>query len=668
MADSGIEIMDAGLPAGTWGKRLVGAVGLVAGVVLFALVLLVAHSNVERDKAQQRERHSYNILLLVRALDSSISRSEAELGRYVINGERGTGTLYYDAWKQAGRQLNRLAQLTADNPPQAERVKALKDAFDKRGKELAAPATRAFYKQGWAALSLFDKAGHSATIKDMAKIIGLIEDSELQRLDVRADSAAAQTNSSNRLSKLLSGMGLLIGVSALLLGWLAFSALQQRRSARRIATIEAERAMHLERAVAERTSELIAVNARLREEGVTRAAAEARLRQVQKIDAVGQLTGGIAHDFNNMLSVVVGALDLARRRLNRETAEVADQIDKAMEGASRAATLTKQLLSFARHEPLLPEYVHPGRRIAGMSNLLDRTLGERVTLITQGLDGDWLIWVDPSQLENAIVNLAVNARDAMEGDGLLTIAAEQVALEVGSIGSLPAGEYVRISVSDTGCGMDAETRERASEPFFTTKPVGKGTGLGLAQVFGFVRQSGGELVIESEPGKGCEIALYIPRRANEMLTIRDIKPSVRAEVVRETSSLSILVVEDDPRVRAATVAALRELGHTPRACSSGAEALAELERDSDVALVISDVVMPGMSGPQLVEQILQRYPAPAILFVTGYAGEAGSGESFSSREILRKPFTINALANGIAAALDRHAGAGRDVGTVLPVS
>jgi signal transduction histidine kinase/ActR/RegA family two-component response regulator len=488
-------------------------------------------------------------------------------------------------------------------------------------------------------------------INEITRRLSEIEDNEREILDRRADRAENRANIADRLSKLLSGMGVLIGVSALLLGWLAFDAFQQRLIARRAAEDEANRADNLEAAVAERTGELSAVNEKLRKEAETRAAAEAQLRQIQKLEAVGQLTGGIAHDFNNMLAVVVGALDLAKRKLGKAS-DVGRHIDNAMEGANRAAHLTQRLLTFARQEPLSAKPVKPGALIANMSDLMDRTLGEQVIVKTNGLDGDWSVLADPHQLESAIVNLAVNSRDAMNGEGTLTIEALQMVLGDGEIGSLRAGEYVRISVTDRGEGMDAEVLERAFEPFFTTKPVGRGTGLGLSQVFGFVRQSSGEIAIQSVVGDGTTVAFYLPRHIERA----DRRPGLAAvpEIAGDDiPALSILVVEDDPRVRAATVAALVELGHRPLAFGSGEEALAHLDEDDHFQLIISDVVMPGIKGPELVTRVLRRFPEIAVLFVTGYAGEAGEAEGFADHELLRKPFTINALKGAIGAAMQR---------------
>jgi signal transduction histidine kinase len=286
---------------------------------------------------------------------------------------------------------------------------------------------------------------------------------------------------SNFLAALLSMLGIVLVVVGIVLGALAVRAVQARREAGRRAAREAGRAQSLEHAVAERTRELSRANERLRDEAATRVKAEAQLRQSQKMEAVGQLTGGIAHDFNNMLAVVIGGLDLARRRTTAEMSELARHLDNALDGANRAAALTKRLLAFARAGSLQPEGVDTGRLIAGMSDLIDRTLGERIDVTTDLAADGWPVWCDPNQLENAILNLAVNARDAMPQGGRLTIATANVVLDENEVGAAKAGEYVRIDVRDSGVGMSQDVLERVFEPFFTTKPVARGPGSASAR-------------------------------------------------------------------------------------------------------------------------------------------------------------------------------------------
>jgi CheY-like chemotaxis protein/two-component sensor histidine kinase len=370
------------------------------------------------------------------------------------------------------------------------------------------------------------------------------------------------------------------------------------------------------------------------------------------MEAVGQLTGGIAHDFNNMLAVVVGGIDLALRRLNGPRREVMMHLNNAMEGATRAAALTRRLLSFARSEPLLPESVDTGELIRGMSDLLDRTLGERIRIELDVAVDAWPTYVDPHQLENAIVNLAVNARDAMEGEGHMRIATENVTLGPNQVGDIRGGDYVKISVTDTGCGMAPQVIERAFEPFFTTKPVGKGTGLGLSQIFGFAHQSGGEVGIESQVGRGTTVSIYLPR-TDAAATVRLHPAAQRTEAADlHVAGARILLVEDDPRVRTATVGALEDLDYDPVACSSGAEAIA-LFNAQMFDLVITDVIMPEMTGPELIRHLKATSTHEfAVLFVTGYVGE-GESDDLRSHELLRKPFTVGALASAVAAALAR---------------
>ena len=629
-------------------KLLGGAVALAAALLLAALLFLVQQSNHARDAALVRKQHSYDIVVLTGQIGGAFGQAEAALGRYVINGDRDTGTVYYDQWRRVGSMLDDLGDLVHDDPRQAARLTHLRALYQKRGEELGPPAQLASLKKGWSAISLFAVAGKSPTLKDIDATLQAIAGAESSLLDKRSSFADDQTDRSNNLAHLLSLVGVMLALSVIALGWLVMTALAERRVARETAEIETDRAHMLEQAVADRTAELRDANLRLIEEGQTRAAAETKLRQLQKMEAVGQLTGGIAHDFNNMLAVVLGGLEMAKRRVEEQAQEASRHIDSALEGANRAAALTRRLLSFARAEPLLPGAIRSGQLLHDMRDLLDRTIGERIAVEIESDPDVWPVWVDAYQLENAILNLAVNARDAMDGEGKLAMRAANVTLADGEVGALPAGDYVRISVTDTGTGMTAETLERVFEPFFTTKPVGQGTGLGLSQISGFARQSGGDVAIQSALGDGTTVSIYLPRRDGEA---QAAQPAAVAAAPKASADVgTILVVEDDPRVRAATGTALTELGYPAILCGSGPEAIDQLQERDDIGLVITDVVMPGMTGPELAGQIRAQHPEVGLLFVTGYVGEAGEAESFKGSEVLRKPFTLRALADALHAA------------------
>lgn len=636
---------------------LVGA--LVAASLVVFLIMQASAANRQRDHALELERHSYDVMLVTRTVGTSMAQAEASLGRFATSADRSMGTGYYNAWTDAGAQLTQLESLVGKDPTEVQLVRQLRDLYNARGEELGLTAQRAYYKQGWPALMLFNNAGHSKLIGQISKTLDAIQEHESDKLQNRFDQSDAAASESNHVVKLLSLTGLLLVAGGMVLAWLAWLALVTQRRAQRETEEAEDRNVWLEQAVAERTRELSESNALLNREMAEREAAEARLRQMQKMEAVGQLTGGIAHDFNNMLAVVVGGLDLARRRLQSEADEVGRHIDNAMEGANRAAALTRRLLGFARAEPLLPEAVDPARLIDGMSDLIDRTLGERVMVTTRLAAGAWPIWVDPLQLENAILNLAVNARDAMNGAGRLEIAVDNVTLADGQVGEAKAGDHVRVAVTDTGCGMTPGVIERVFEPFFTTKEVGKGTGLGMSQIFGFVRQSGGDIAIRSAPGEGTTVSLYLPRGQKVApsdainmapLQLRQI-PS--EPIPTALTGEPVLIVEDDPRVRIATTSAIAELGYRPLACASGEEALALLEGHDDIHLMITDVVMPGMTGPELGAQVRTRFPQVGILYVTGYAGEAGEGGELEGEAVLRKPFTVAALERAVGDALHR---------------
>jgi PAS domain S-box-containing protein len=392
----------------------------------------------------------------------------------------------------------------------------------------------------------------------------------------------------------------------------------------------------LERAVADRTGQLMAV--------------EERLRQAQKMEAVGQLTGGIAHDFNNMLAVVIGALDLLERRIAQGRTDVERYIDAARDGATRAAALTQRLLSFSRQAPLAPVPVDCNALVEGMLELLKRTLGEAVRIETQLTDAVWYAVTDPSQLENAVLNLAVNARDAMPTGGKLTIHTGNTTLDKATAEpiNIATGDYVCIAVTDTGSGMSEEVAARAFDPFFTTKSVGKGTGLGLSQVFGFVGQLGGHVGLETAPGKGTTVRLLIPRYTGDAVP----EPKARADgsEARGFAHETVLVVEDEDRVRNYSVEALRELGYSVIHAADGPAALAMIDGGQRADLLFTDVVMPEMNGRELAREATARLPGLRVLYTSGYTRDAEDA-SFGGA-VLPKPFDVATLAARVRAMLD----------------
>jgi signal transduction histidine kinase len=638
-----------------WRRGGAAAAGLVAALVLFAMIVLVKLTNDARERALGAERHAYDVALVVRNVSSNVSRAEAALARFVLDeDQKGSGSIYASNWQLAGYQINQLEKLVRGSPEQQRRVAELQQLYHTRAGELALAARAALSGEGQEGISYFYSAAKTGTGKKLDDTLEAITRAERLALRERIQQSQFFSSEADRFTDYLSWLGVVVGLGAIFLGVVAVQALRQNAAARRQFENEAERAELLELAVRDRTQELWEANQALKAEAIERQAAEAQLRQVQKMEAVGQLTGGIAHDFNNMLAVVVGGIDLAQRRLNGPRREVLMHLRNAMEGATRAAALTRRLLSFARSEPLLPERVDSRDLIAGMSDLLDRTLGERIRVEVDLSPDTWPTYVDPHQLENAIVNLSVNARDAMEGQGLMRIATSNVRLAANEVGDIRAGEYVQISVTDTGCGMPPEVKERAFEPFFTTKPVGKGTGLGLSQIFGFAHQSGGEVGIESEVGRGTTVSIYLPR--TEVAAPVRIHPAVQRSEAEDAhvAGARILLVEDDPRVRTATVDALEDLDYEPVACGSGAEAI-ELFKTNEFDLVITDVIMPEMTGPELIRHLKSTQDREfAVLFVTGYVGE-GESDDLRGHVLLRNPFTVGALASSVAAALARDA-------------
>jgi len=382
-------------------------------------------------------------------------------------------------------------------------------------------------------------------------------------------------------------------------------------------------------------------------------ATEEALLQSQKMEAVGQLTGGIAHDFNNLLTGIVGSLDLLQTRLNQgRTDNVARYINAAMTSANRAAALTHRLLAFARRQPLIPKSVDVNQLVVSLEDLLRRTIGETIDLQIVAAADLWSTLCDPNQLESALLNLAINARDAMPDGGRLTIATSNARLDsvTADTPALSPGDYVCITVADTGVGMSAEVAARAFDPFFTTKPIGQGTGLGLSMIYGFARQSNGHVTIDSKIGQGTTVRLYLPRHRGD---IDASQASAARTAEHAATGETVLVIEDEPVVRGVVLEMLAEQGYRTLEAVDGPSGLKILRSDQRVDLLVTDVGLPGMNGRQVADQARESRSDLKILFITGYAESVAMADGFlqPGMEMITKPFDLDHLAQRIRAMI-----------------
>jgi len=596
----------------------------LAGMVLGSLWLARVLSNGARDTANALE-YGRTINFAAAAL------RDAEIGQrgYLLTGNRAYLEPYEKARDTVATSLDDMARIAE---PRARRIAAkIKPLAAQKMAELALT------------IDLADKGRRDEAMaivqtnmgKQLADQFLPLLDSE--RVFVREANLARAHEGERASQRLLFGliMGLAIIVTMALV-WLRN--VRSQYANLDMARGEAENAL-----------------AGLKAETDARETTEAQLRQLQKMESIGQLTGGIAHDFNNMLAVVMGSLELAQRRLTNDPEKVVKHLENAREGASRAASLTARLLAFSRQQPLAPKPVETGKLIDGMCEMMNRTLGDSIRVQCVHAAGLWRCYADPGEIENVILNLAVNARDAMMPDGgKLTIDSSNAHIDDnyarGHVDVEP-GQYVLICVTDTGTGMTQEVIERAFDPFFTTKGVGKGTGLGLSQVFGFAKQSGGHVAIYSEVGEGTTVKLYLPRFLGtgnaETTTFDDTTPEGRPGEV-------ILVVEDEQRVRHFAVDVLRELGYTAISAEGPAEALRAIDEQPEITMLFTDIVMPDMNGRKLADMARAARPDLKILFTTGYTRNAvvHNGMLDIGVAFLPKPYNIGDLARKVREVLD----------------
>ena len=610
------------------------AASIIGFVALVATVLIALWLYAGQQTAFGWVRHTLEVENRLTSVQSELQEAETSQRGYLLTGRPEFLEPYNRAVSRIGTEIDALGVQVSDNPPQVAATTRLRSLVDQRIELLQ--QNLSFYQPDQVLQSrVAPRMLEGKVIMDQARrLIADMRAQEDRLLQARRESVRAQ------------GAAVTTALILTVLVILALGVASYLDSSRR-----------LREAIASGAA-LAAALARAEAEGVSRLRAEQQMRQMQRLESIGQLTGGIAHDFNNMLAIIIGSLELAKRRVTgKQIARAVDCIDNAAEGARRAAQLTARLLAFSRQQPLAPRPLDANKLVGGMSELLRRTIGEQLHVETVLAGGLWPTFADPGQLENAVLNLAVNARDAMPDGGRLTIETANAYLDddyAAEHAEVTAGQYILISVTDSGMGMPRQVSDRAFDPFFTTKGPGRGTGLGLSQVFGFVKQSGGHVKLYSEPGTGTTVKLYLPRyRGSEAVADQPGAPAP-SEPPRARGEEVVLVVEDDERVRHMSADCLRELGYTVVQAADAAQALALITLQPKLDLLFTDVIMPEMNGKRLADEALALKPSLRVLFTTGYTRNAivHNGVLDANVAFLPKPYTLDQLAIGVRRVLD----------------
>lgn len=590
-------------------------VAIISG---FGLLLLAAISavvlTVSAGRAEQATRRSMEVRQALTELFSTVQDAETGQRGYLLTNNAS----YLEPYERARIRIPTLAaQLqtqVADDPAQVQRVQSLSLLLAAKLKELE--ETISTQRQGDAenVRALLSTDLGQSIMREIRQVSAQIDQAEAARLEDRRQVARDQRS---LLVAVIVLAVLAAGVLAILIG-------------------------QAERRYRETLGEQ---NRALANEMHERERAETMLRQAQKMEALGQLTGGVAHDFNNMLAIIVGNLDILLRRLPAEDTRLRSLAENSLAGANRAAALTQRLLAFSRLQPLDPKPTDVNKCIAEMSEMLRRALGEHIGVETVLGGGLWRAFVDAPQLESAILNLAVNARDAMAEGGRLTIETSNAALDQAYAAEhidVEPGQYVLVAITDTGSGMPPGVIEKAFDPFFTTKQVGQGTGLGLSQVHGFLKQSRGHVKIYSEVGVGTTVKLYLPRDVSKGAVQAPIRGGESGPIAE---GHVVLVVEDDPGVRTFVVSAAREIGFVVHEADSAAVALERLAEHVDIKILLTDVVMPVTDGRRLVDAALKARPDLRVIYMTGYTRNAivHNGMLDAGTRLLSKPFTLQQL-------------------------
>jgi signal transduction histidine kinase/CheY-like chemotaxis protein len=605
---------------------------LFATAVLAALMLAVAFWLGARNKSDDAwVVHSLSVRDQLTRVLSLVQSAETGQRGYLLTGRDDYLKPYAMATEQLAPILDRLTDLTSDNPQQQTAIAELRRLIKEKLDELRSTLDESKAGHAAAALAIVNNDSGYRLMLQIRQQITSMQGVEDDLLASRQSGAAR------------SGMLLQAGVAVAFLLIVILGVLIARFTRQSFAALGAAR------------DRLVASNTQLLEQISRREQVESQLRQSQKMEALGQLTGGIAHDFNNMLGVIMGAQDLIQRRIAKGDFGIQRFVEAAANAAERAATLTQRLLAFARQQPLAPQPIDANKMIASMSDLLHSTLGEHVQIETVTTGGLWTINADAQQLESAVLNIAINARDAMPDGGKLTIETANTFLDDAYCRQNPEiepGQFVLLAVTDTGAGMSPDVAARVFDPFFTTKAVGKGTGLGLSQVYGFVKQSRGHIKIYSEIGVGTTVKIYLPRLTG---IVTEAKAAAAGPLRTGDRSEIILVVEDDTLMRRLTAEALHELGYTVFDSENAANALAILDREPGVSLLFTDVVMPDINGKKLADEALRRRPGLKVLFTTGYTANAvvHGGVLDAGVNFISKPFTLDQLAAKVRTALDQ---------------
>jgi signal transduction histidine kinase len=617
-------------------SRLVTLVGfgLLAAAALAVIIGLIR----SRD-ADMRVLHTLDVQATAQTLLIAVRDAESAVRGFLLSEDVEDLDRFQPSLEHVQENLNSLASLTTDNAIQQDRIANLNTLILAKRDQLEKCLKLAKDGKREAALAVINSPADRKLLDDIRVEVASILNTEQQLLKERQAAAAQQRY------VLAALIGLALLTATILASVLAVSSRNALKG-------------------------LIDLNAELDAESKLRHDAEDTLRQAHKMEAVGQLTGGIAHDFNNLLTIIIGNLDNMKRQIAQAanpgtvselSAKLSKSVDAALQGARNASQLTQRLLAFSRRQALEPQRLDVNRLVSGMLDMLRRTLGAEISIETVLGAGLWPAFADGHQLENVILNLALNAKDAMPRGGCLTIETANTYLDAAyarRFGDVQAGQYVVLCVTDTGTGIPEEILDKVFEPFFTTKPVGEGSGLGLAMVHGFVKQSGGHVRIYSEDGEGTTVKIYLPRMiaAVEESATPAGKPADLSTVPRAKPHEAILLVEDNEGVRQYAKEVLEELGYWVHEAADAEQALQLVAKKPKINLLFTDVVLPGpLTGRDLATRLRQRYPDLPVLYTTGYTRNAivHQGRLDPDVQLLNKPYTQQELALKVRELLDR---------------